>query len=66
MLEIKQTVMDYDLVTQMIEQAVKWAGSRLIPADELGVYLKEEPDKVSVYILHNGNVVEEQVHEILH
>ena len=68
MLEIKQTVMDYDLITQMLEEAVKWAGSRLIPASELRVEVKEEPEKarVTVYILHNGDVVEEQIHEILH
>jgi hypothetical protein len=60
--------MDYDLISQALENAVKWAGPRLIPASELRVDIKEDHanGKFIVYILHNGDVVEEQIYEVLH
>ena len=59
--------MDVRLLKQMLEDVAKWAGSRLIPAAELRVEIKEvTPNKkYIVYVLHNGEVVEEQTHAIL-
>lgn len=60
--------MDIELVKQMIASAVQWAEEMMLPSNELRFEIKEEAylGRYTVYILHNGDVVEEQIYEILH